>query len=142
MNGWLAAAEKLFPRRASRPPLPFELTCACGHIVAGTRTEVIQRPVCPDCGTELFVLPASVYPLPRALQRKPPAPLPQKSTEEHVDGGLEAPDAAGPAPKVLKTAAVTEPPLSESRALPGPSPVRTPRRSLRQAVGESSLALH
>src|SRR5262249_55082755 len=105
MNGWLAAAEKLFQRRASRPPPPFELACVCGELVTGTRSAGIQRPTCPVCATELFVLPASVYPPPRTPKRKPLVPRPELPAEEiSAEPGMTTEEVVI-APKVLKTAA-------------------------------------
>jgi hypothetical protein len=136
MNGWLAAAEKLFTGRAIQPPTPYELTCVCGHFITGTRSAASQRPVCPECATTLFVLPASVYPLPPAPRRKPLV-RPLKKPAEADSAETAASEVA--APQVMKTAATSAPP--EPRIAAGPRAVRAPRRSLRQFVGESALAL-
>lgn len=69
MSGWLTAAQDLFRRRAG-VPTPFEIECVCGKVVEGQRTAVAQTIACPACRDRLFVLPISVYPLPRAPKRK------------------------------------------------------------------------
>jgi hypothetical protein len=138
MDGWLAAAENLFRRRAIQPPPPFELTCVCGHVITGQRTSSIQRPTCPECQTTLFVLPASVYPAPKGPRRKVfvpakpvPAPDPSDPPADDAEAGLP--------PKVVKTA--TARPAAEVPAPAGAPVVRPPRRSVRQIVGESPLTL-
>jgi hypothetical protein len=138
MDGWLAAAENLFRRRASLPPPPFELTCACGHVMTGERTSSFQRPTCPECRSTLFVLPVSVYPSPKSPRRKvfvPAAPQPEP------DVAFEAvPDAeAGFPPKVVKTASAR--PAVEASASAAARGIRPPRRSVRQIVGESAVTL-
>ena len=69
MIGWLRAAGRAFQRGTTQAPQTFQLRCACGTSVAGERTRSCQRILCPACQTPLFVVPASVYPLP-----KPPNP--------------------------------------------------------------------
>lgn len=57
-------ARGLFGRSAPEVPreVPFELGCACGQQIAGSRTESRQFPICPSCGFVLLVLPVSAYP--------------------------------------------------------------------------------
>src|SRR5262249_22563132 len=138
MAGWLAAAENMFRRHANIPPPPFELTCICGHVLTGDRTSSFQRPTCPECQTTLFVLPASVYPAPKAPKRKVfvpakpvPASAPADSPADENEGGLP--------PKVVKTAPVR--PAVEA-APQASAPAAPPQqRSIRQIVGESAVTL-
>jgi hypothetical protein len=142
MAGWLSAAEKLFRRRSSQPPPPFEILCRCGHVVTGNRSGSVQRPTCPECQATLFALPISVYPVPRAPRKKLiAAPRPQTDADAPATAA-EEPDAesdAGLPPQVLKTAPIrprVEPPAAASTAT-----VPAPRRSLRQIVGASPLKM-
>src|SRR5689334_19771570 len=103
MSQWLAAAEKLFRRPGNQPPPPFEVECACGRAVVGHRSAALQTPICPGCRAVLFVLPASVYPQPKAPKRKLVAA--PKSQVEFVtldEGGVDV-ETAPPA-KTAKTA--------------------------------------
>lgn len=78
MGRWLTVAERLFRRQAVRPA-PFEVQCVCGGRVSGERTAVHQTPLCPRCRKSLFVLPACVYPVPKAPRTaQPPAPRKKK----------------------------------------------------------------
>ena len=80
MSRWLTVAEGLFRRRVSDPPPPYEILCLCGRIVTGQRTKAAQTQACPDCRARLFVLPACVYPQPRAPKRKNVAVPQRKAT--------------------------------------------------------------
>lgn len=52
----------LSPRRLSAPaPVPFEVACACGRKLAGSRTPTHQILPCPSCGDNVFVLPLSAW---------------------------------------------------------------------------------
>jgi hypothetical protein len=107
MSRWLKVAEDLFRGRVSEPS-PFEVDCACGRKVTGVRTKAAQTQACPVCQTRLFVLPACVYPQPRASQRKvalaPPRPEPAK------EPNLVEPQSVNPesaAPESIKPPAAT-----------------------------------
>lgn len=65
MPGWLSTATNIFRRKSEAPPQTFQIRCGCGKSVSGERTRTEQTTTCPGCKTALFVLPASVYPLPR-----------------------------------------------------------------------------
>jgi hypothetical protein len=103
MNRWLAAAEAMLGRRASEPTPPWQVQCACGRVATGQRLRVVQTPICPECRTSLFILPASVYPRPRLPKRKVvAAPLPQTEfvsppPSDSADGPSRPPHAAGTA---------------------------------------------
>ena len=114
MDRWLAAAEKLLGRRTSvAPSAPFEVQCACGKTVSGERTATAQTIVCPHCATFLFVLPASVYPLPKAPRRNP------------FTGRKAKPEVAvAPAPRVTEEPAML-PRENEEPATPS-APLRAP----------------
>lgn len=120
MSRWLKVAEGLFGGRVSNPS-PFEIHCACGRTVSGVRTASAQTQTCPVCQTRLFVLPACVYPQPRAPKRKamvvPPKPAPAVDPEsveqEPVKPATVKPQSAKPPAATLaepkrKTRAPTE----------------------------------
>lgn len=68
-TGWFQRATAAFSR--SEPiPQRYEITCDCGARLHGIRIPVPQKPACPECSTILFVLPASVYPVPTSVQRR------------------------------------------------------------------------
>ncbi len=136
MDGWLAVAEKLFRRRSSQPPPPYEVLCGCGEVVRGERSNSVQRPICPVCQATLFVLPASVYPTPRAPRRKLLLAPRSRSTTD-ASASAEADAEAGLPPKVLKTARAR--PAAEA-ADSAATPLSVPKRSVRQIVGESPLS--
>lgn len=52
--------------------------------MTGERAAAAQRPPCPVCGRQVFVLPANVYPV-SVRSKKPKPPQPQKSAEENSD---------------------------------------------------------
>jgi hypothetical protein len=135
MSGWLTAAHDLFRRRAGAPT-PFEIQCVCGKVVEGQRSAVAQTINCPACGAPLFVLPASVYPVPKAPKRKvfvaPKAakrtrrqPIYKPRAEEYSPtpasepspGGPEAegPIAPTPKPGPVEREAAPQPPPAPSR---------------------------
>ena len=100
MARWLAVAERLFRGEKIQPPPPFEVTCACGQTVAGQRTAAVQTPHCPVCGASLFILPASVYPTPKAPKRKVVAST-KAPAEVAPDPAAEADRRAGLPHKVI-----------------------------------------
>jgi len=136
MDGWLAAAENLFRRRAVLPPPPYELTCVCGHVITGPRSSSFQRPTCPECQTTLFVLPVSVYPAPKSPRRKVFVPAKPPPASDHADTPAEDAEAGLP-PRVVKTASAR--PAVEAPAPAGAPVVRPSRRSVREIFGESPL---
>jgi hypothetical protein len=59
----------------SWPFAPYEVACGCGYLMRGFRQASHQVARCPDCGHEVFILPAS--PLPAVAPFvEPNAPLP------------------------------------------------------------------
>ena len=58
-------------------PVPFELTCECGHRVMGIRRPAFQIADCSACQTAIYVLPVNVYPGTRRVR-----------SEEVVDGPM------------------------------------------------------
>jgi hypothetical protein len=138
MAGWLSVAEKLFRSGTTRTPQPFEVICACGQTVAGLRTDGVQTRNCPNCGVSLFILPVSVYPLPKTPKRNlVTAPAPKE--EPVPDPAVEADRIAGLPPKVGKlkgTARVIEKPAPEVKKPPGP-----PRRPVKQVLREAVVSL-
>lgn len=143
MAGWLEVAEKIFRGGTSQPLPPFEVTCACGRVVTGQRTTSLQTPVCPECGSSLFVLPASVYPAPKAPKRKVLA-APKPQTDVIADKTAEEDKAAGLPPKVIKSRSARpahEKPAPEVQAAP-PAPRRPVKLVFREAVVALELGRH
>ena len=74
MANWLSRATEGFRKSSPPPPEPYSVRCDCGGTVAGDRVAAAQRPPCPLCGRQVFVLPANIYPVPvRSKKPKPPA---------------------------------------------------------------------
>jgi hypothetical protein len=62
-----------------RPPVPYEVACACGTLLRGVRQTRFQTPRCDQCGQEVFFLPVSpLAPVAPTGEepRLPPAALP------------------------------------------------------------------
>lgn len=74
---------------ASPSSIPFEISCACGHVLHGARAEKFQVVPCPGCGRRRFVFPRS--PLP---------PL-----EGEAAAGAHAPSSGRPLSRLLLPAA-------------------------------------
>jgi hypothetical protein len=123
MVQWLTRTTQLLRRRQPpEAPQPFELGCACGHNVSGTRQPTFQTVRCNRCGNPLFVLPTDVYPKPK----------PKKTAKK------EAPRAATPgharqveAPQPLAI------PLAQTK---GPGQTQAAGRSNPQAGAPASVA--
>lgn len=49
-------------RPASPSSVPFEIVCACGHVLKGQRGKTFQAVPCAGCGRQRFVLPRSPLP--------------------------------------------------------------------------------
>ena len=49
-------------------PVPFEVACACGHILRGQRQRTHQVIPCPACGRSVFIFPSSPLPPPRGTE--------------------------------------------------------------------------
>jgi hypothetical protein len=47
---------------AEELPAPYSINCECGTEIEGTRNATSKQTCCPDCLTELFLLPTNVYP--------------------------------------------------------------------------------
>ena len=136
MNRWLAAAEALIRRRTGEPPPPWQVECACGRVATGQRLRVAQTPVCPDCRTSFFILPASVYPRPR-LPRRRAAAAPPPQTEFVSPIKAESAGEPGPAPRTAGAIGLKSPvDAPVRRAAP-----RVAHRTLRQAVREWTAAI-
>lgn len=71
MANWLSAAANALKRSQTDEPQTYELRCSCGRIVGGVRAATYQQISCPSCRQRLFVLPASVYPRPKAARPRP-----------------------------------------------------------------------
>src|SRR5260370_35341897 len=48
--------------------VPFEVACACGHILRGQRQRTHQVIPCPACGRSVFIFPSSPLPPPRGTE--------------------------------------------------------------------------
>lgn len=108
MANWLSRATEGFRKPPPPPPEPYNVRCDCGGTVAGDRVAAAQRPSCPICGRQVFVLPANVYPV--TVRPKKPKP----------------PDAESPAEDDKSTATATKSdhrhaePAKKSTPLPEP----------------------
>lgn len=83
-TGWFQRASSVF-HRAEPAPQPFDVGCDCGTRLQGERAEASQKPRCPTCGTQVFILPATPYPLPTSQPRRAPGPV------EHASQTVKAP---------------------------------------------------
>jgi hypothetical protein len=59
------------------PHESYSITCVCGQVVEGERTDHSLQIACPVCATLLYVLPRDVYPTPRIIE-PPPVESPAK----------------------------------------------------------------
>lgn len=61
---WTALANRWLGNSKPSPALvaPFVVMCVCGSSVRGFRTATAQTPLCPACGSKVFVLAASPLP--------------------------------------------------------------------------------
>lgn len=138
MPRWLTTAANAFRKRSEPPPQTYSLNCVCGRGVTGVRTRAAQRAVCPGCRSELFVLPASVYPVPRGpVVKKPvkparPSPL---AIEEASVEGRQTPTA----PTRSRGRSETVPERRRATAPAAPRP-KAPPQGVLLAARESSLA--
>lgn len=117
-TGWFQRASSVF-NRTEPAPQPFDVGCDCGTRLQGERAESSLKPRCPTCGTQVFVLPATPYPLPAALQRRAP----------------ERTDSASRGSQTEKVPAAPKPRKSKPAATPQDQPARTPGPTW-QARGE------
>jgi hypothetical protein len=83
MANWLSRATEGFRKPPPPPPEPYNVRCDCGGTVAGDRVAAAQRPSCPICGRQVFILPVNVYPVTvRPKKPKPPAAESPAADEE------------------------------------------------------------
>lgn len=90
MANWLSRATEGFRKPPPPAPEPYSIRCDCGGMVNGVRLANPQRPSCPTCGRQIFVLPANVYPV--TIRPKKPAP---PAATESMSPSITAP---APAP--------------------------------------------
>lgn len=83
MANWLSRATDAFRKPPPPAPEPYSIRCDCGRTVAGNRVPAAQRPSCPGCGRQVFILPVNVYPV--SKKKKPKPPVETESTPEVVD---------------------------------------------------------
>jgi len=88
MANWLSAAAQAFQRTPPQPQT-FELQCGCGRVTQGVRTANYQQPRCPTCKRQLFVLPFTVYPLPKSRPVSKPKPSPRKEAVDSNRSDIE-----------------------------------------------------
>ncbi|MBI1346150.1 hypothetical protein GC163_07655 [bacterium] len=68
-TGWFQRATAAFSR--SEPiPQKYDVNCDCGARLTGIRVPIAQKPSCPECGIIVFILPATVYPVPASVERR------------------------------------------------------------------------
>lgn len=64
MGNWLHKALGREDSSSERPiPVPFAMTCLCGHALNGMRQDRARRLICSECGRAQFVLPINRYPV-------------------------------------------------------------------------------
>jgi hypothetical protein len=119
--GWFQTAKSVFGR--PEPILQtYRVPCDCGETVNGERIDAVQKPSCPTCGQTVFVLPASVYPVPESIRRR------WSGIEE--SGSVALPKKK----KASKKGSIPEDvPVKKQRANAGPPPVPWSQR--RQELG-------
>src|SRR5262245_28611868 len=101
---WISAAQAL-KRRPQEVPQGYEVRCVCGGTVSGVRIRTHQLPPCPKCGTFVFVLPASVYPLVEVKLTTPPKPATKTKGREQLAASETVECAAKPQATVADQAA-------------------------------------
>ncbi len=84
MSGWLTTATNAFRKKVDAPAQTFEIRCGCGKSLSGERTRAEQTATCPACKSALFVLPASVYPIPRSPVQKKVVRAPRPDEEDET----------------------------------------------------------
>ncbi|MES2790681.1 MAG: hypothetical protein V4719_13805 [Planctomycetota bacterium] len=92
MAGWFSRVVQ-GDAPAEAEPVEFTLTCRCGSVVTGVRSQRMHVAVCPECRYQLCVLPASHYPRPkiRTPKKKPPQPVEPKVSRDVVEDELQTP---------------------------------------------------
>jgi hypothetical protein len=138
MNRWLAAAEALLGRRVNELPPPWQVKCVCGRVATGQRSRIVQTPICPECRTSLFVLPASVYPRPKSPKRKVAA-APRPQTEFVSPVPSDSADLPSRPPHAASAVRLKETLEAPSRPAALPAPSRTIRQIVRAATGDVDL---
>lgn len=108
MANWLSRATDAFRKPPPPEPEPYSIRCDCGRTIAGHRVPSAQRPSCPSCGRQVFILPANVYPVPKK-NKKPKPPVEVAPADEVVEA----------APKTRK--AERQQPVSSSKPAPPPT---------------------
>jgi hypothetical protein len=118
MSGWLTTAANVFRKRNEEPPQAFDLRCLCGRTVSGRRTRAAQSAICPACGSALFVLPESVYPLPRAPAAKKVVPAKRATRDVPAERSSEAGSghSSDDAPEIANRTERSAPARSATRA--------------------------
>gem|GEM_PF-4490091 len=112
MGNWLQKALGRPESSAERPvPVPFEMTCLCGHALTGTRQERARRMICSECGRAQFILPLNRYPLSDWKY------FGGQQTQEPVDPTDELPTFKG-----VVTTQDSSPAIRKPRVTPRPQP--------------------
>jgi len=117
MANWLSRATDAFRKPPPAAPEPFTVRCDCGGTVTGVRVAAPQRPACPGCGRQVFVLPINAYPT-VVRPKKPKAESPPAPSESAGSvGNLKAskPDRQGSQPDPAATAKSRDGILLETR---------------------------
>ena len=135
MASWLSRATEAFRKPAPAPaPDPYNVRCDCGGFVVGVRVTAAQRPSCPDCGRQVFVLPANPYP-PRSKPKTPEIVPSIKATEQGI---REAQSVTTPAKPERRVNPAQEPPapvnLPNGILLEARTKILTPFRTIVLAI--------
>ncbi len=135
MANWLSRATDAFRKPPPVAPEPFTVRCDCGGTVSGLRVASPQRPACPSCGRQVFILPTNVYP--SVIRRKKP-----KIELQHAAADVSVAVGATPATKParqgssVETTAVASP--RDGILIEARTPLVTPFRMI---IGVISLIL-
>lgn len=127
MPNWLTDTVAAWRGQNSREPQSFSVRCSCGQAVVGVRTESNQNVTCPGCKTSLFVLPACVYPLPRAAKKRPQATVPAPVEKSLPSRPVTKSRAPSPLPQAETSAERRQAVPAEPAPKPG-LPLRRPRK--------------
>ena len=144
MANWLSRATEVFRKPPPPAPEPYSVRCDCGGTVAGFRVSAAQRPSCPHCGRQVFILPANVYPNP-IRTRKPAAPEAVSETKEqnrpgtnpehpHREGKRDSAAATGKSDRKTRHAQQSAAPVPQGILLESQTRILTPFRMVIVAI--------
>ncbi len=126
-TGWFQRATGVFGRPEPAPQW-FDVGCDCGARLKGERAADCLKPKCPACGTVVFILPATVYPVPVSLRQRwlnPDAAPPADETKRPPE-----PEKTGRAKTGKKPAGAPVEERSRRKSVEAPAPDKAPAEAL------------